>query len=46
MTDLEKLLSEYGITEENTVTEAECEDLSQEVKWEDLKWQGKAITQR
>lgn len=41
MTDLEKLMCEYGITEENAVAEAECEGLTQEVKWEDLKWQRK-----
>ncbi len=50
MTDLEKLMCSYGITDENAVSEAECEDISQEVKWEDLKCQEKnldrAITQR
>jgi hypothetical protein len=46
MTDLEKLMCEYGITEEKAVSEAECEGLSQEVKWEDLKWQRKNIDKK
>lgn len=41
MTNLEKLVLKLGITEENAVAETECEGLSQEVKWEDLKWQRK-----
>jgi len=41
MTSLEKLICDLGITEENAVAETECEGLSQEVRWEDLKWQRK-----
>lgn len=39
MTNLEKLIYELGITEENAVAETECDGKSQEVGWEDLKWQ-------
>lgn len=39
MADLEKLIFELGITEENAVAETDCDGLSQEVRWEDLKWQ-------
>lgn len=41
MADLEKIIYELGITEENAVTETECEGLSQEVRWDDLIWQKK-----
>ena len=41
MDDLKKLICEFGITEENTVDETECDGLSQEIRWEDLKWQRK-----
>lgn len=32
MTEIEKFVLEYGITEEDAVSEEECEDISQEVE--------------